>query len=58
MMVVDIFLVVFAISMLFQFCGYLLSNVADLIGEPSADDKEGKDERLPANALKTPSGPI
>tara|TARA_B100001142_G_C14277319_1_gene633381 strand:+ start:30 stop:1085 length:1056 start_codon:yes stop_codon:yes gene_type:complete len=52
------FLVVFAISMLFQFCGYLLSNVADLIGEPSADDKEGKDERLPANALKTPSGPI
>jgi hypothetical protein len=34
------FLVVFAISMLFQFCGYLLSNVADLIDEPSSQDGE------------------
>ena len=52
------FLVVFAISMLFQFCGYLLSNVADLIGEPSSEDKEGEDERLPASGLNTSSGPI
>ena len=34
------FLVVFAISMLFQFCGYLLSNVADLLDEPSSQDGE------------------
>ncbi len=35
------FLVIFAVSMLFQFCAYLLSNVADLLGEPS--DKEEED---------------
>ena len=52
------FLVVFSISMLFQFCGYLLSNVADLIGEPSPEDEEGKDERLPANGINTSSGPV
>lgn len=34
------FLVVFAISMLFQFCAYLLFNVADLIDEPSSQDGE------------------
>ena len=34
------FLVIFAVSMLFQFCAYLLSNVADLLGEPSDEEEE------------------
>ncbi|MGA0843638.1 MAG: TRAP transporter small permease subunit, partial [Arenicellales bacterium] len=35
------FLVIFAVSMLFQFCAYLLSNVADLLGEPSDEEEDG-----------------
>lgn len=34
------FLVIFAVSMLFQFCAYLMSNVADLLGEPSDEVAE------------------
>jgi len=35
------FLVIFAVSMLFQFCAYLSSNVADLLGEPSDEEEDG-----------------
>lgn len=40
------FLIIFAISMLFQFCSYLASNVADLLGEPSTDDEDGATSSL------------
>ncbi|HCK75669.1 MAG TPA: hypothetical protein DHW07_00830 [Gammaproteobacteria bacterium] len=40
------FLVIFAMSMLFQFCAYLLSNVSTLVGEPSFEDQEDSDEEL------------
>ena len=45
------FLVIFAMSMLFQFCAYLLSNIADLAGE--AGDEADADAQAPSGSAVT-----
>ena len=45
------FLVIFAMSMLFQFCAYLLSNIADLAGE--AGDEVDADAQAPSGSAVT-----
>ena len=52
------FMVIFSISMLFQFCSYLLSNVADLVGEPSSEGEEnnGADPSSTVSNVSTGNG--
>jgi len=45
------FLVIFAMSMLFQFCAYLLSNIADLVGE--AGDEADEEAQAPSGSAVT-----
>jgi len=50
------FMIIFSMSMLFQFCAYLLSNVADLVGESSSEGEENSDVDPSGTVSNAPTG--